>query len=307
MDGIEQVVVDVPCMGCGYNLRSQDAEGRCPECGSRVRWTLEETALLWGPAYLRQFAAQVRWVAVTAIAIPVVPAAGILFLIGLERLQFPVFEWGAFLMVVIPFYMAVVFHVGAVWQTGDAQDGIPLKGHGVGVRLGALMFAGATIMPWMAMIPAFSGGSIRGMQLIWQGLILGLAIYPVLGAELLMEAARRGGRRTLGGLLPGGVWLFGAGVVLLDVALFFAVDPLGGRAHAARVGEKLILALAYGGGGMTLLGLIGSCIALFQFSLWMRELARDTPVAGTPLTQLVSGEVAVSTHDDSEIGNPWLK
>ena len=31
---------DLACAACGYNLRTQPAGGRCPECGARIRQTL---------------------------------------------------------------------------------------------------------------------------------------------------------------------------------------------------------------------------------------------------------------------------
>jgi hypothetical protein len=38
---VDALVSDVPCMACGYNLRTQSPAGVCPECGRPVRETLD--------------------------------------------------------------------------------------------------------------------------------------------------------------------------------------------------------------------------------------------------------------------------
>ena len=39
-DLARELTGDLPCVGCGYNLRSQSIRGVCPECGTAVRVTL---------------------------------------------------------------------------------------------------------------------------------------------------------------------------------------------------------------------------------------------------------------------------
>ena len=36
-----RVEQDLPCVGCGYNLRTQPLGGACPECGQAVRYTIQ--------------------------------------------------------------------------------------------------------------------------------------------------------------------------------------------------------------------------------------------------------------------------
>src|SRR5690349_6118053 len=38
---------DMPCAACGYNLRSQSSDSRCPECGQSIRRTLHRDALAY--------------------------------------------------------------------------------------------------------------------------------------------------------------------------------------------------------------------------------------------------------------------
>ena len=53
--GPTDVSQDMPCLGCGYNLRGLRSDGRCPECGKPVRHTLDGDLLSFGPrAYLRK-------------------------------------------------------------------------------------------------------------------------------------------------------------------------------------------------------------------------------------------------------------
>ncbi|QDU72288.1 hypothetical protein [Mucisphaera calidilacus] len=65
---------DLPCAGCGYNLRMSSAEGVCAECGVGVRrsmqvWRLGQCDPLW----LRRISAGFYWIAV-GILVPLVLA-----------------------------------------------------------------------------------------------------------------------------------------------------------------------------------------------------------------------------------------
>jgi hypothetical protein len=44
-----RLVVDAPCLGCGYNLRTQHRDGRCPECNRPVAASLEMHYLRFAP------------------------------------------------------------------------------------------------------------------------------------------------------------------------------------------------------------------------------------------------------------------
>ncbi len=60
------VAADLPCVHCGYNLRTQAASSRCPECGAAVRDTLTNDLVYGGIDLGRRFAPlaqQASWTA----------------------------------------------------------------------------------------------------------------------------------------------------------------------------------------------------------------------------------------------------
>lgn len=54
---------DVPCVGCGYNLRTRVATEACPECGTAVHQSLRPNWLLFADlAWLRSYRIGTNWV-----------------------------------------------------------------------------------------------------------------------------------------------------------------------------------------------------------------------------------------------------
>ena len=57
----ESVSFDTPCRACGYSLRWQPTDGRCPECGLNVGESLRGDILAqWDPAHVRRKATAMR-------------------------------------------------------------------------------------------------------------------------------------------------------------------------------------------------------------------------------------------------------
>src|SRR5438552_8339179 len=48
LDQDGRIGIDVRCFKCGYNLRAQSRDGRCPECGEPVLRTLSGYRLCYG-------------------------------------------------------------------------------------------------------------------------------------------------------------------------------------------------------------------------------------------------------------------
>src|SRR5262245_45311864 len=49
LDANGRVAVDAPCLRCGYNLRSLEATGYCPECRAPVITSLQQGLLRFAP------------------------------------------------------------------------------------------------------------------------------------------------------------------------------------------------------------------------------------------------------------------
>ena len=59
---------DLPCLKCGYNLRTLFDDGQCPECGASVH---ESARLAWlcqhDPAWLRRLARATIWIGIAMV------------------------------------------------------------------------------------------------------------------------------------------------------------------------------------------------------------------------------------------------
>jgi len=73
VDAAGRVAGDVPCRKCSYNLRGQEAGGRCPECGAPVGVALHGPVLRYGdPEWVRKLArgaAFVFWGIIVALVV----------------------------------------------------------------------------------------------------------------------------------------------------------------------------------------------------------------------------------------------
>lgn len=76
-DVAETVDADLPCAGCGYNLRSARGDGVCTECGLAVARSLGRDNPLWEsrPAWLRSLSCGV-WMMIAAQALLIVSILG---------------------------------------------------------------------------------------------------------------------------------------------------------------------------------------------------------------------------------------
>lgn len=69
---------DVPCVGCGYNLRGLEASGKCPECGLDISRSLHGDQLVYsGSAYLASLCRGIRIIFAALIAQVALLALGI--------------------------------------------------------------------------------------------------------------------------------------------------------------------------------------------------------------------------------------
>lgn len=78
LDQFDVVDTDLPCMGCGYNLRGLHAAGACPECGLAVGRSTRGDRLMYADArWVRRLAGGMMW------------AGGAIAVMGFEILFLP--------------------------------------------------------------------------------------------------------------------------------------------------------------------------------------------------------------------------
>ena len=74
---------DLPCVKCGYNLRTMRDDGQCPECGASVG---ESARLAWlcqhDPVWLRRLARATVWMVIAMVCLAGLPVLGLWLLLG---------------------------------------------------------------------------------------------------------------------------------------------------------------------------------------------------------------------------------
>ncbi len=298
VEASEQIVTDLPCVNCGYNLRMQPTEGLCPECGGRIWKSLDESVLNWGAEYLNKLASSAKWVAVTALALPLSLIIGIILIRILAQYVLPApgpdpMKTRTYLQILdlclpLPFAVAVIIHTKAVWRFAASPPGRRYNHHQILMRVGVIMFLAAAAEPLFQylIIRLFSYSDeqwhviyyAQYIQCALPFLLVGLALYPQQAAELLDEIYRRAGQKAHAAWACWSLWLFSGGVLLLDGALVVLMMFGTLRRHSSNRWETICTLLALAGAGAMLLGLIGTVAALLKFSGRMRALARAAAV-----------------------------
>ena len=67
VDAAGRVADDLPCAGCGYNLRTAEASGSCPECGQPVEQSLRDLLRYADPAWVRRVLMGTRWLILAGV------------------------------------------------------------------------------------------------------------------------------------------------------------------------------------------------------------------------------------------------
>lgn len=312
-EGTLQVIADLPCVGCAYNLRMQPAATRCPECGMPIERSLRETILLWGPKYLKRLGRCAAWIAVTAMAMPVLYFLGMIGELVFFRTRtlaqndFRVIEVVQLAIQSLILAVAAV-HAAAVWIfSAKAPARRPIVPN-IMMRAGVAMFIGVfallmlraavnfvdTFMsvplgPYAFWVERF----FRYLEYALPLLLFGLAIYPIAGALRIAEIYARAGLSSRILLPKWSLLLFGAawGIIAMVISLAFLMDIF--HILFLRFLEITLAVTALGAAGVALLSLIGALVGLFKFRNRMRELAAIAPVPGSPLTAVVvTGEAS---------------
>lgn len=278
-EGPTIVVAELPCVGCGYNLRMASAEGKCPECGAAVERSLEETTMKWGSEYLRRLARSVYWGAVLGGAMPV---TYILIILCADY-------WLRTVGVATGYTGLSVGFAVAAWRATKAPRGQGVGSCGWLIRAVAVAYAVGIlliIVPELLVliVPHWVFGTwYMGFQrysaVVLVVMFAGLALAARESAEFITEIDRRSGN---GAHTAFGKWslrTLACGFLLLmaaDVASLVAT-----LAHANfRSGEPIYAGLVVAGLLVGLAGLILSVVALILFSRRVKRTGLLAQAAG---------------------------
>jgi hypothetical protein len=217
---MESIAVDLPCVGCGYNLRMQPVSGVCTECAHPVVTSLHQTILRWGSQRLGKIARGMRIQAITIIIIPLILLAGVF----LEWLLYKLAMAPSNEIIGIATYgamgLAATVHVLAAWMV-----------------LAAPRQESSTISRWLCRIFAFSIPLVLFIPpcvillqrifvffteywlLALPCLTAGWGIFAERGAACWVEFHRRGGLINRAGLGKWSMWSFALAATLLTMLL----------------------------------------------------------------------------------------
>jgi hypothetical protein len=211
----QSIAVDLPCVGCGYNLRMQPAAGLCPECALAVASSLAQTILHWGSSRLRRIAWALRVQAITFIVIPLLlPAGALLDEFVISKINprdsdlVGICTFGAMAIVAILHTLAAWVATGAPpqerhtgrWLCQIAAPAVPLA---LFVPMFAILFA------------RFDGESGNYLLLALPPLLAGCTLYAERAAALWVDFHRRAGLLTRAGLGKWSLRLFALAMCLL--------------------------------------------------------------------------------------------
>lgn len=243
---------ELPCRRCGYVLRGLPLEGRCPECGTAVGWSVHGDLLRFSdPGWADHLAGGALWLIVASLGAIV---AGILgSLLGAR----PNGDVAPAVLSLIVSCISVVGH----WRVTMADPGQPE--HAANLRLWtrilAVVGASAPIVTLIGVFVASTAGGIALGVAMFGSMVAGL-----IGTILLYIIMRRLARR-----IPNEPLARQTTVVMIGTAVGGGVTAVGGAA-------AVLLAAAGMGSGMTtgvpvIISAVGACtglVTMLVFWIW---------------------------------------
>ena len=189
----DRVATDLPCLSCGYNLRTLRSDGRCPECGADVADTVAvRLSLMSARDWTRTLGRGLNLLAIWLVA-AAVSAVGLAALALAPTSIVALGPTASVLMLAWGTAVGVVVLAGpiCVLQLGAAPPArLPLARRLPWRRVGRWCL-GATVVAVAALAVVDAG---RASQAAWIGLVLGAAAVsaplPLLVALHLVSVAR---------------------------------------------------------------------------------------------------------------------
>ena len=234
---VARIGIDVPCISCGYNLRSLPMSGRCPECNSEIDATLNGGWLMFAdPQWLKRLRSGVTLILWTLLAAVVsyIVLAMCMVVFFMPSGGPPDLGGMGVLMVAMGFGLWTAWLISVVWLTapepGDRAHG------GARRRTLAKWIIALTVAPGLSMLisglsydtmmtspefPLFDGWLLSKLILGYVASFAGTVGFFLL-LILMRRIARRHTSKGLGKLMTTLIWGavgLGAGWIIAAAAL----------------------------------------------------------------------------------------
>ena len=189
--GTSTIDCSLPCVCCGYNLRTLPSAGRCPECGSAVELTLSLGGELakTRPAYVRRLAGASGMLLLVRVAVFM---ALLLPLLGCDP------EPGIF----VAFILVSLLWISGTWLlTTREHPHVPLRLAKTARTMRIMtLLASAIFIPAMACalgwVPSWLDRRLIGYGL--SAAVMLYVIYPALEMRIMTDLSRRVSDKSLG-------------------------------------------------------------------------------------------------------------
>ncbi len=310
LDSAGRIRLDLPCRGCGYNLRLLAATGRCPECGAPIGASCYGDLLRYcAPVYVRRLARGCRWICVAITAVLVAWLSSFLAAFSRSLMEY--------LIAVITGVMALagVLVLAGVWQITSAEPHIFNRSGWLDKRMLVRVGLGAVLLGLAANyvlkrtgppMPVMAGAQLI-LALVWLAGAAGAAAYFFHLADLgfgipdieLIRKARDLGRATALALAVLWVIYTGKTVVFWGPVLWggsAALPSPTAQVASAGLSPWPLCAVECAGG---LAGLVLFCVCLMAIRLHWRFKNALRVVAEMAQTHWDQAQAQITGEKDS--------
>jgi hypothetical protein len=290
------IAFDFHCLKCEYNLRMQPIEGRCPECGELVSFSVDNEVIRWGPAQVTRLERSTLWMAYTTLAYPAIYLLGRILIIGR---YYGESSWPAILM-----WLVTVAHVAAAWVfTAVPQGKIGFRE--VLIRAGSVAFALSVtclLLCFVLLRRFLFFSASEALFVISIVLMLGATVYVKQLGDRISDLLEAIGRPDKARRLAVFTRVCLAGVVILWAAgAFDAIVGIFDLQASTNGLLGLFGAFILGGALAWFVGGIGLVIGMLRLASGLRRLLE---IAWTMRTPSSGNAPAVASLPDDASGSP---